>query len=353
MCSCCRSLHAQICHTAHHYEVLAQCYCPEPPPLLQPLALGENGIARPFWTAKALYPDNTGLAMSTAMQAQVFDSKFAEAHDTWNSVGVASDGTVYYIVSCERADVAGRMYAFSPSTQAVKCLGDLTEICGDAAGLIPQGKSHVVLVEDPSTGEIHFSTHVGHYAPVSLDGVETEMVTDGVEHLGGVVVPLPEGRGLYPGGCYVKYAPASGAFTVLGRAPDHQGIISSVCDFGRGSFFCLLFPSGKFGYLLPGEATITALDFPGRGTGEAEHPARGEYRLICRAPVVDPTTGKVYFTNTLGQVLCFDPATITAGVTVTLEGVEGLHRDYLSGVSKPTEPGNAGFHWRQVPKYIY
>lgn len=249
---------------------------------------------------------------------------------------------MYYIISAAKVDVGGRMYSFKPATQQVKQLGDLTAICKDAPKHIVQGKSHVVLLEDPSNGEIHFSTHVGHYLPKEIDGVETEMVPDGD------IVPLPEGVGAYPGGCYVKYAPTTDAFTVLGRAPDHQGIISSTCDFERKRFFCMMFPSGKFGYLLPGQDTVTPVDFPGRGGGEAVHPTTGTYRLICRAPVVDPATGRVYFTNTLGQILEFDADDAAAGVRVLLEGPDGLARDYLSGVSKPTEPGNAGFHWRQA-----
>lgn len=276
------------------------------------------------------------------MQAQVFDSKFSSAHDTWNSVGVASDGTVYYILSSAKADIGGKMFCLDPGSQQVRELGDLTEICKDPPNHIVQGKSHVNLIEDPSTGDIHFSTHVGHYQNVMIGDVETEMVPDGK------IVPLPEGRGLYPGGCYIKYSPKSAEFAVLGRAPDHQGIISSTVDFERKRFFCLVFPSGKFGYLLPGEEMVTLLDFNGRGAGEAVHPEEGPYRLICRAPVVEPKSGRCFFTNTLGQVLYFDADDASAGVRVLLEGAEGLERDYLAGMSKPTEPGNAGFHWRQA-----
>ena len=60
---------------------------------------------------------------------------------------------VGYIISANRLDEGGKMFSFTPATQQVNLLGDLTTVCADPPGCIPQGKSHVILLEDPSTGE--------------------------------------------------------------------------------------------------------------------------------------------------------------------------------------------------------
>ena len=49
-------------------------------------------------------------------------------------------------------------------------------------------------------------------------------------------------------------------------------------------------------------------------------------------------------------MLYFDADDAHAGVRVLLEGAEGLARDYLSGVSKPTEPGKPQ-KWRITCDY--
>ena len=48
--------------------------------------------------------------------ARVYDSGFPEAHDTYNGIGAASDGRVYYVLSSERHDVAAQMFVLDPAS---------------------------------------------------------------------------------------------------------------------------------------------------------------------------------------------------------------------------------------------
>ncbi|MCX7603947.1 MAG: hypothetical protein N2036_07715, partial [Bryobacteraceae bacterium] len=63
--------------------------------------------------------------------ARVHPSGFEHAHDTYNGMGVASDGRVYYVLSSEKPDVAGQMFFYDPYTDRVQHVGDLTEACGE------------------------------------------------------------------------------------------------------------------------------------------------------------------------------------------------------------------------------
>src|SRR5688500_12169837 len=103
------------------------------------------------------------------LTASTFDSGFEWAHDTYNAITVAGNGRVYYVLSSEKHDVAGRMYVYDPTTQAISFLGDLTEVCGEKGKqLISQGKSHVEFYERGS--RLFFSTHVGYYE--LIDGMD-------------------------------------------------------------------------------------------------------------------------------------------------------------------------------------
>ena len=87
------------------------------------------------------------------------NSGFPDAHDTWNGMGCASDGKIYYVLSAEKYDVGGRMYCFDPKNNDIRFVGDLTEACGEKGrNTIVQGKSHVNFVE--SNGRLYFATHV-------------------------------------------------------------------------------------------------------------------------------------------------------------------------------------------------
>src|SRR6266487_2715520 len=61
------------------------------------------------------------------LTAKVYDSGFAQSHDSYNAISAASDGKIYYILSSESLDIGGQMYSFDPATKRVEHLGDLTE----------------------------------------------------------------------------------------------------------------------------------------------------------------------------------------------------------------------------------
>src|ERR1035437_8371578 len=76
------------------------------------------------------------------------DSAFPEGHDPYNSMGCASDGKIYYVLSADTYDVGARMFCYGPKTDAIRFISDLTEACGEKdKKSIVQGKSHVNFVE--------------------------------------------------------------------------------------------------------------------------------------------------------------------------------------------------------------
>src|SRR4051812_13297124 len=65
------------------------------------------------------------------LTAQIIDSGFADAHDTYNAISCASDGRIYYVLSSDKADVAARMFSYDPASGMVRSLGDLNEAAGE------------------------------------------------------------------------------------------------------------------------------------------------------------------------------------------------------------------------------
>ena len=63
--------------------------------------------------------------------AKTYDSGFALAHDTYNGMGAASDGNIYYVLSSENVDAGAKMFCFNPKTKKIQSVGDLTEACGE------------------------------------------------------------------------------------------------------------------------------------------------------------------------------------------------------------------------------
>ena len=108
--------------------------------------------------------------------AQAHDSGFLMNHNTWNGMGVGSDGKVYYVLCSESIDRGAQMFCFNPATGRIRHLGDLTEACGEQ-GLkaIPQGKSHVTFVE--SDGKLYFATHMAYYNPLETADAKEKKAT--------------------------------------------------------------------------------------------------------------------------------------------------------------------------------
>jgi hypothetical protein len=261
---------------------------------------------------------------SATLAARTYDSGFRYSHDSYNSLGVGSDGRVYYVLSSESLDEGARMFVFDPGSERIRCLGALTEACGEK-GLraIPQGKSHVNFSE--ASGKLYFATHVGYYTAVN-----------GIDRMG---VP-PAGYKPYPGGHLLAYEISTGRFEDLGQAPGQEGVLAMTMDCRRGRVYGLTWPTGSFFRFDLARRELK--DF-GPMLGQGEDGTGDSYYTICRSLAVDPRSGNAYFTLATGTILCYcyerDAVEAVAG--------EDLRKDYF-GIYDPHSPGHMGYNWRQV-----
>jgi hypothetical protein len=272
-------------------------------------------------------PAATAPAAEKRLTARVYDSNFAGAHDTYNGMGAASDGKIYYVLSSEKNDVAAVMCAFDPATRQVKRLGDLTEACGEkGARAIAQGKSHVNFVE--SNGKLYFATHLGFYS-----------IIDDMEKPG---IP-PPGFQPYPGGHLLAYDMASGKFESLAIAPNREGILTMNMDPRRGRIYGLTWPTGRF---LRYDLAARDLKDLGGFFEQGENGKGATYRTICRSLAIDPEDGSVYFTTGEGAIHRYrrdrDGVETVAG--------DDMKKDYF-GLYDPTSAGHMAYNWRQVVWY--
>jgi hypothetical protein len=256
--------------------------------------------------------------------AKTFNSGFALGHDSYNAMGTASDGKIYYVLSSENIDQGAKMFCFDPKTQQVKEVGDLTEACGEKGSkAIPQGKSHVNFVE--ANGKLYFGTHVGVYS--SADGRET------------MGIP-PAGYTGYPGGHLLSYDLKTGKFEDFGIAPGKEGILTFNMDKKNRRIFAITWPSGIFyRYNLD---TKDQKSF-GKMCAKGEDGVGPDYRTVCRSIAVNQDDGSAYLTTSEGAILRYDPATDTVK---PVEG-EDMKKDYF-GIYDPTSPGHMGYNWRQT-----
>jgi len=286
------------------------------------LGLAGFNPALPLAASAADAPPSAG-----RLTARIHDSGFALAHDTYNGMGTASDGRVYYVLCSETFEVGAKMYAYDPAADAIRFLGDLTEACGEAGQkAIPQGKSHVNFVE--SGGKLYFATHVGYYS-----------IIDGMEKIG---IP-PAGYRPYPGGHLLSYDLTTGKFEELGLAPKGEGILTMNMDTRRGRLYGITWPSGYFIYRDLVKREVKNL---GTFAEQGENGKGPTYRTLCRSLAVNPEDGSVYFSTGDGAILRyrFD--------TDSVEAVpeENLKKDYF-GLYDPTSPGHMGYNWRQTLWY--
>lgn len=256
--------------------------------------------------------------------AGTYNSGFGLAHDTYNGMGAASDGKIYYVLSAEPYDVAGQMYSFDPGTKKIRHLGDLTEACGEKGmKAIAQGKSHVRSIE--SNGKLYFATHVGYYSTI-----------DGMEKMG---IP-PAGYRPYPGGHLLTYDIASGKFESLAVALRGEGILTMNLDAARGRIYFLTWPTGTFYRFDLAKSELKELgsffEHGETGTGPT-------YRTICRSIGIDPRDGAVYFTTGDGAIHRYR---YDRDAVETIAG-DNMNKDYF-GVYDPTSPGHMAYNWRQI-----
>ena len=258
------------------------------------------------------------------LTAKTYNSGFADAHDTYNGMGAASDGKVYYALSAERYDVGAKLYAFDPATGQIQLAGDLTEACGEKdTKTIVQGKSHNVFME--ADGKLYFATHAGFYS-----------IIDGMEKMG---IP-PEGWKPYPGGHLLAYDLASGDFTDLGIAAPGEGVLTMGMDTDRGRIYGITWPKGIF---FRYDVKADSWKHFGQISAKGEDGQGAEYRTLCRSIPVDPGDGSAYFTVSEGDIFRYD---LKTDAVVPVKG-DNLRKDYF-GLYDPTSPGHMGYNWRQT-----
>ena len=188
-------------------------------------------------------------------------------------MGVAGDGTIYYVLSSAQYNIPGQMYSFNPKTEAITHIANLNDAVGQGnVKAVAQGKSHVNFVQDGD--KLYFSTHLGYYNDAG-----------GVER----TAPAPNGYRPYPGGHFVAYDMKTGKFTNLAIAPGGQGIIAMNMDVQRGRLYGITWPAGDF--LRYDLKTKTLKDLGTFFHGGELGTLGSTYRAICRRIVIDPRDG--------------------------------------------------------------
>ncbi|WP_375586594.1 hypothetical protein [Cyclobacterium xiamenense] len=258
--------------------------------------------------------------------AKKYFSGFNLAHDTYNAISCASNGSIYYILSSESLETGGRFYEYQPGEDRIVYIGDLTELCGEGSrNAVPQGKSHVSFYE--KTGKLYFGTHIGFYE--LIDGIERMPVNP------------PGGVGAYPGGHLLSYDLASREVEDLLVLPGGEGILSMTLDLDRGQIYGLTWPTGRFFHYDIEAKTLEDLG-PVSGLGEAGTPGK-DFRTLCRSLFVDPRSGSVYFSTAEGDIFRYDPGQ----KKLLLESEVHLRLDYF-GQYDPTRPGSMAYNWRKI-----
>ena len=252
------------------------------------------------------------------------DSGFPERDDTYNVMGVGSDGKIYYVLCTAKHDTGGEMFSFDPKNGKIARVGDLTEACGEKGKkTVAQGKSHVTFAE--MGGKLYFSTHAGYYSLI-----------DGAEKMG---VP-PEGWQPYPGGHLLSYDLATGRFEDLGIPVPGEGVLAMSMDTRRGRIFGISWPKGHFFRYNLEDKNLK--DF-GLFAEQGEDGVGPTYRTLCRSIAVNLNSGAAYFTVSSGDIYRYDPERDEVGKVAG----DNLRKDYF-GVYDPASPGHMGYNWRQT-----
>jgi len=256
--------------------------------------------------------------------ARIHESGFPQSHDTFNGMGTASDGRVYYVLCSDLADIAARMYSYDPNTEKTELLGDLTEASGEKGmHAIAQGKSHVNFVE--AGGKLWFATHLGYYS-----------IIGGVEKPG---IP-PAGMKPYRGGHILAWDMTARKFEDHGLGPRSEGIITMNMDPKRMRVYGITWPTGIFFRYDVAKNEWKELD---RFFELGENGKGATYRTICRSLGIDPEDGSAYFSTPDGRIHRYR----YSEDAVESVGGDSLKKDYF-GLYDFTSPGHMAYNWRQV-----
>lgn len=276
-------------------------------------------------TSNAALPDSPA-TKTAVLEATPYNSDFAQGHTTWNALSTASDGKVYYVLCTDVIDAAAQMFCFDPQTQKISHLGDLSEICGQKGmKVVAQGKSHVNFVE--SKGKLYFATHVGYF---DIKGGREQLSTS-----------LENGYQPYPGGHVIAYDLKSKTFEDLGKPYNHEGIIDMSMDTTRGLIYGVTWPTGNF---FRYDLARKKFDDLGPFTMKGEAGTLGkDYRVLCRAIVVNEDNGDVYISTSDGEIM-----DLKLGQD-TLKPMEGVNmkKDYF-GQYDVSKTVTMGYNWRQA-----
>lgn len=264
------------------------------------------------------------LSASDSLIAKSYNTGFEPGGTSWNSISTASDGKIYYALSTTDIDQGAQFYSYDPETDKIETLADLTEVSGGGnMKMVPQGKSHGNFYE--YGGKLYISTHVGVHGSIEK----------------GELAITQEGYKPYPGGHFLSYDLSSGQFEDLATAPDGEGILSMTMDQERGQIYGITWPKGYFIHYNVHSGELKNIGLVS-GRGEAGTPGE-DFRVLCRALVVDPEDGTVYYSTAVGDIFAYNP---DSGSLDKLEGVD-LRLDYF-GENDGTRPGSFGYNWRQI-----
>lgn len=283
------------------------------------LAIALVGVSAPVLHAQG--------SSSQTIQATAYNSHFpaaAKPGESFNGIGVASNGMVYYVISSDKYNIAGQMYSFNPKTKAITHIDNLNDAVGqDHKKEVAQGKSHVEFMQDGD--KLYFTTHLGYYQP-SKGGVER------------MATAAPNGYGPYPGGHFMTYDLKTGKFQSLAIAPGGQGIIAFNMDARRGRLYGITWPKGDF--LTYDLKTKKLKDHGTKFHGGEMGKLGSTYRAICRRIDLDPLDGSAYFTTGDGVIYRYD---YNKQTVKAVSGVN-LRKDYF-GKFNPSDEGMA-YNWR-------
>ena len=208
---------------------------------------------------------------------------FEAQNSIWGGLGKDTQDRIYIGVddNAERS----HLYRFDPSDGTMTDLGDVVDhMSGGTRG---QGKFHTQIVLGPN-GRLYWGTLVGSGKPKEVP---------------------------YPGGHWMSYDPATGAFEDYGIPVEGQGIITACSDAPRGKVYGLTYP----------EALFLVLDI---ATGRTTVHGRMNQQHVPRMLITD-SEGNCYGSDEYGMIQKYDAAEDTVGRTNTR--LPDLYTTHISG----------------------
>ncbi len=258
---------------------------------------------------------------------RLFDPGYLQGDCNYHSLTAASDGKLYFSVSTHEPRSAARLFRFDPVSESMEQIGDLAEILGqDPAKEILHGKIHTPLIEHD--GWLYFSTHTSSYRG-SLPNMRPD-----------------NGRVPYPGGHFMRYNLATGAYEDLANLGlPNEGIITMALEPESETLYGLTWPTGLLlSYNLEDRLLLNWGAVQQRG--EWGHPGT-DWNFICRDLAVDGD-GVLYGSTDTGRIWKFDtedPRPVSFYKDLDLAAVAPVQEE---GFSLPEETHYFWHNWRAI-----